>query len=1223
MARPIPIHHRPQLIGPVGLVLLALALAVPLLLVLQNPASLTGYIQSRSPDAVSIRYLELMVQMKPQDQELRLALIDQMLTVGQIDRASQQLDQLQTGATESTDIRRLRTRVDYLRYTSLPEGDPQREALRQRLLKRLESGVPQPLSQLDTDPNLLDVVLQVLIPAANAAEEKLPAPASEAMSLQELKENAEMSLAVNRPDLAAAYYLGMAKKDSDNAIKWYREAARWFVASGKGHEAGLALHEASLHASTSDEAASLSREAMAAFQSASDFDTALATAKADIERFPDDQELLSSAVDLALAANRPAMAKTWATRLTALAGSDPAALKRQLEIELAAQDLKSAVNTAMALTATDPNDVGYRKKLAEVATWAKRPEIALNQQLWLIQHGSEGANVDTALGLAVATRNDQAWMQLMESQAGSRPLQGQQLNDALAIYKRSRQAGRLESLLSRQVSAHPEQRPLWHALAQAQRQNGKPQQSAQTWAQIRQRFGASEESLIGEAEALQDAKQTAPALALLKAHQDKMAPTSVKYWRMLAQLAGKSQDHATAAHAYQVVQDTPQGTTADAEGLIASHLALGQIDQALAASERAAERYRQDRFLLQALQVALQEGRWSALGKLLPAAEKTQLPQAEPYWLVRAEYARHAESPAQMADSYRQALKLNSGSVPARTGLLWALIAQKDRNGLNETLPRWESEAKTDPAYWAAYATGYKLAGRSGEALSWYERQAKAKPEDYLWKLGYADALDDAGKAKQAIAMRRQVLDRLQAERRQGKRWPDPAVKLAYANLLGEFAPAEEAAFVGELNADANTDPAIREHLVGYYLNQKSYRQARHWMDVAEQQKQELPAWQRLSMAMAEHDDDTIRGLVEHSGNSLDPVSRVEGWKKLGENRKALAVARTALQDKPDDKTATTLKAQAADLTALTANKLNLGWRAERMGQFGMDEYRAGIDLPQDRYTLGFSVAQRALSFKGPELNVAGFRNESELLASFLWPYHDDARFDAKLGANIRDDHTLFLAKLGWTQTFDNWITARFEGAYNQMAYETGFLRAVGVKHHVSAEAVAQFDDRNSARVKFELHHFASRNQDFLGRGYAIEAEVGHTLHQEWPFWRMKAQGGWTQNQLAEHVPGELFRQGLASNAVVSSLVPREYGMAGVGTHVRWGKYNGPNVGIEAWAGYIAPAQDLAYNVRMSAGTPVFTDTDRFSVEGFHASAQTGLVSQPYETIGVNYLLPF
>ena len=143
--------------------------------------------------------------------------------------------------------------------------------------------------------------------------------------------------------------------------------------------------------------------------------------------------------------------------------------------------------------------------------------------------------------------------------------------------------------------------------------------------------------------------------------------------------------------------------------------------------------------------------------------ERERLKNTEMYWLQEALLAVHDGQYDTAQADYLQAIHLNPVSVPARVGLLWVLIEANDTRQLPVYLRRWETDAIDTPDFWGAYAIAMTKLGWTKRALPWYQRQAKANPQDSALLISYSQTLAKAGSTEEAWRLRHHVLQQLRS----------------------------------------------------------------------------------------------------------------------------------------------------------------------------------------------------------------------------------------------------------------------------------------------------------------------------------------------------------------------------------------------------------------------------------------------------------------------------
>ena len=190
-------ERRPQLLNLWSLGVVAfLCLLILVLVFPQQSVFKLG--ENDQADAVSIAYAELLLRSNPGDDGLRLQLVDQLIRVGNLDRA-QALLVAPVADRFAADAAMFSLEIAVQRAFARPEGVAAQDlGFYQDELTRLLA--------MDLKP-------------------------------ERLQRLAELALAFSAPKLAAQAYTQLAAVDAENAPYWLEQGARWFTAAGLPVEA--------------------------------------------------------------------------------------------------------------------------------------------------------------------------------------------------------------------------------------------------------------------------------------------------------------------------------------------------------------------------------------------------------------------------------------------------------------------------------------------------------------------------------------------------------------------------------------------------------------------------------------------------------------------------------------------------------------------------------------------------------------------------------------------------------------------------------------------------------------------------------------------------------------------------------------------------------------------------------------------------------------------------
>lgn len=335
----------------------AFSLGAMLAAVLPTRREYAQFADDRPPDAYSLAYLRVLTRANPDDEHLRLTYARHLQKLGRFDESLAVLGGMTAPASD------LRPAVEKLKLDlllalarSIAEGDPERR-----------------------------VAFDAVIPQLQTVAQLRQSPA-------QLEQLASLALELEHPGLAGHLYQRAAEGAGADRPALLAKAGRWLRAGGERREAATAYERAS-HAERNGTAARsdllLAVDTLEADDRACE--AADLSAKVAAE-YPVDAEVLSRAASLAESCDRPDAARDYGRQLLALSPDSVELVERQWRRELAAGDVQAAFPLIQRLVSERPDDPSLRELEAHVAEWSNHPERALDDWMWLLDHGRPQTN---------------------------------------------------------------------------------------------------------------------------------------------------------------------------------------------------------------------------------------------------------------------------------------------------------------------------------------------------------------------------------------------------------------------------------------------------------------------------------------------------------------------------------------------------------------------------------------------------------------------------------------------------------------------------------------------------------------------------------------------------------------------------------------------------------------------------------------------------------------
>ena len=449
-----------------------------------------------------------------------------------------------------------------------------------------------------------------------------------------------------------------------------------------------------------------------------------------------------------------------------------------------------------------------------------------------------------------------------------------------------------------------------------------------------------------------------------------------------------------------------------------------------------------------------------------------------------------------------------------------------------------------------------------------------------------------------------------------------PELELRYAELIREMGTPEEKQRAQDYLAGKSDDPAIRDFLISWYLEDKDFDSARHLIKQARYDQTPVPVWERLALAVEDNDPQAVRQLIKESHGELRPSTEVDALQRVGLNDEALALAQHYLETIQTGPEAEQLGLQADTLAISRAPYAEIGGSYQELGDLSITTGKTllSADSPFARITVG--LEENHLDASGNNLSTDAFDNEHDISVQTT-RVQSSRQLALELGTNLRDDKSIVYGQFTWDEYFSPQLSTRTELAINQISVATAYLRAVGTKSLASLGTTYSPNLWNFARGKFELHRYQTRDNDRLGEGFLTEAALGHVMLQEFPRWHMEVRGSWEKNDLVNKVPSELTPDVVSPSTDIDAIIPKNYRTLGLASTLNYGSVGSDSprrlkVLLDGWVGWLWPENKASYNARLGLGTSIFS-RDMLSFDAYYANAFSGVGNQAYKGIGLNY----
>lgn len=1232
-----PAVRREPLLRRWQLLLVALVALLALVLLSSTAAPISNFFDR--PDHWTVQYLRLLVAVRPHDVGLKLQLVQVLLTTGHAAEARQLLSTaVPTDVSTLRWAAWLRLRVDLALFTQSSKPAERAAQVRAGIAQAIEALLREPLSASELAglaansltigrPDLAGMVYLRLIDAD-------PAQRSKWLLLAAQHQDAS-----GHPAVAGLLYDRLARLtlQADVARRYCLHSLRALISADQGSKAltlageylvrfpadrelleiaaklALANQQPALAAQyyqriadrTQDPATQrrFGRLALLALIASNQGDAALHYAGQLLDKLPLDEELLSTATKLAMGNGKPRLAQKWGRLLLQAHPQSTARISSQLAIELAAGDPHAALQLARRLVSRHPHSIHERAQLARIAEWSGQPQLALQNWVQLALQSGRRVFLDRALKMAPQLYELEQLATLLSYLAHRGRLSQSELLSLVETFEEIGEPERLVTILRDQVRRYPDHHQAWKALAEVHEHRGDLPGAIKTLEQISRNSGSSLAELTHRAGLLWELHKPSEAYVLLRDVLDH-AGLAGKQPLLNSAVRGRSSEHTPPstedsprttflrlmAHLFWLHEPRPesldeyrqlwrqQALTIQSAG---RYMYLSQTQglhaEAISVGEVAFERFDDPEFLIAAMELAYENGRWPDLERLVQRSlqQPERFAQRRSYFTILADYYLHKGQYEGAQAAYLRLLALDPTSAMARAALLWLHIdhgndlphlqGKRSRSMLARLLTKWRGVAKSEPAMWLPFATGWAMLGRSQQAVDWYQREWTSRPRDHLWLLGSVSALDAVSRSSDAHRLRRFALEKLRPDAlraaHRGTTGAERELLKAYVDLVRDlYGPGKGSRWLAAV-LHRDLDPIVRRGLLATWRSQGQGSESSEWIVDSSSIPRTNP-WGRFQVPAKPSQDPHQISLTDVGALPDDAAEPAPA--------PLLALAEdTSADERPSPTRSLWVRAETA---VLTVNDLLLASAS------------LSLLLARGAWALGSQLAIHQLFLDaGNDPQAAATAISLEGRALFR---HRLGRLDVGLGVDLRRDGSLITAYA--SESFRLWrgSTLQLGLQINEPVADTRWLRIYAARHRASLGLNTSFLGNGILNVQANFFHYHTRIYEPLSAGLNADLDIGYRLRRVRPIWTLRATASYTRNfLLSDQQPtfGATSRDALP----LVDVLPQDFAALGIGSRVEH-RFPGTNAlapgrlryMADVWVGWLWPLNIPTFELR-------------------------------------------
>ncbi len=1023
----------------------------------------------RQPDAVSANYAELLLTAHPDDDRLRLQLVELLMRLGDYTRARQHLQAWPTPQAETQGYYGLE--LDALAAISSNDLIAQ-----QALVERLGS---------------FDY-------------HKLP--------LAQLQNLAPRALTLQAPEFAAGVYEEIAVRDPAQRTEALKSAAQWYMASGKPARAAdiyLQLRRDTQQPAQRRDYAQLAFDSLRSAGRDEQAAQVLADELPGLTNPQTDAAWLEQGVYVAVATRHFELAQQVLKQWREVQPDNPDIALKEFHLRLAINDLAGAWAIGEQLTVDHPDDVELLNQMALLGEWRGDTAAALGYWIRLLKLKEDPKTREHAWRLASQQFDFERSIPLLADIMQQRALTDIEMDALIYGHESLGTPAKAETWLRAYLRQYPSHRLAWTRLLQNLENTGQFADKSKVYNDYAKRYRLTtteQVDWVGTEMKLFD-EQAAWDIVKL----DDPSIRDPEYWRARAGLAWDlERDDDLRVSLERLLALNGKLDRGDESQLITLYRTTDPR-RALALMVASWKRAQDPSRLVEALQLAEELQQWDQVVALLEDAKKHPDAYEQAQVLaVRGALAMEQGDSAEAERLYLLGLSRYPGDDLFRERMIWLYVDQGNTEKLKPLLAEWRANARQNRLLWLPFASASQLLGRDTEALAWYRMYLRLTPNDWLVQAAYTDALDTAGYQDAAQRLRLKLLRNPEAEGLQ----PSSRRYAIWLRLMSSSYSPRKAQ--QELLKWKDGSPSMKqlwfERLLARLDATHQESQKDLWLEWARGQGLKVDRYEQIQEALRSRNRAQVETLLASS--DLNPAQRAQALSRLDRNNEALDLSLTALGDEQPASVREQLRLQAVEIHASTPQGALLSYRKQNFGGLSFDAPRLEI-----AHNLGDSwyadLEMEHGSYKGDDIVSSKIGDESNAALTLSRSVENGSwKVFADTSQRKDDDRNgLGLSRvwqLGESQQLETGLD------WHRKSDDSGLMRAFGQQDRAWVGGRHGLTPRDQLSWEVAQRAFSTRAGDSLGSGHALKVELNHTLEFAGPAWTVRGGADYQKNSVKD-----------------------------------------------------------------------------------------------------------
>lgn len=820
------------------------------------------------------------------------------------------------------------------------------------------------------------------------------------------------------------------------------------------------------------------------------------------------------------------------------------------DVFLMNHQVEAAYEVAKAAVKFNPNDLAWRKKLAQAALWSNHSEDALQQWLYFYQHRIEVNDyAPKILKLATELSNYQIQRMMIADLLKKTPNdKALKLKYLKTILGEGRAEEGLHYLQQIPNSLQDEDYLKQYAyIARSMANFRLLHQYLVQWEKINPNAVEPQ---------IQDANLNLEQGHLVEAWRKYQSIASQQstqlddnFWRQYALIAVLSGDNQATIRGYRMLSNSNGIDKSELINLITLESIEGEDLPVYQHARILFKKYQLEIYIPSIISLGINLNKLQEVYQFYQNLTPTQ----------QFNFGQHKDDVIMLSTLYVRMRELEKAYIlwnhlitvyphdpKVQENFLWFLIDLHEFTQLDRFLLKWCHDLNEHDVLWKIYAVSLAQLGKYQSALQVTLKHADQIQHDYAGLMDLADLYQQTERRYLAYLTQREA-SRLLEHELQSVAPKDYSSRqlLALSQIVRLFGPADMSYQVMlRIQKNLFKIPEMNQQLIAYSLEQFFYSLSHRLIKTLEAQQEYVPEWMEQTLALVENDRSKLESLLSKNAPRLPHRDRVIAATRIEEYKKAEQLAYQGLSDHPWD-------SQMYDLFQQTM--------LPRANRFSTDTNYfvfSTLQGPQNKTQL--------LYFINPSLSIDVSNN------IWLPKSYNQAQLtnipstDRTTGIKLRKYiHRGWIEVMGGERdalsnmamaglTFHRNLPARLETElqlnYHEPAPETAAMMIGGMKNSANAIVSYNYNSYNLLDAQANYAHYQGQNRQSLGDGLGGTLHWRHQFFLSYPDWNANLYAT-TQNFHNKNTNIRAPLQRLVPNTVLATpafFMPASYNQVAV-----------------------------------------------------------------------------